>query len=119
MTLSLYDCIELAGACLTLCVMWEAEHDHACREAPNWLQWVRRLCLGAISLLLLNAIIEDNSQFSLILLVWAGITKMGINATTLFIRRDRPPHIGRDIRHENRRAVQRVPLVTRFGRPAE
>lgn len=91
LTFTFCDWIDIVGMILVLCVMCEAEYDDACRKAPLWMQWIRRLCFGSIALLLLNAILEDNSQPSLLLLVWFGIAKMAINALALFKRRSRTP----------------------------
>lgn len=91
MTLTFFDWIDLAGTFLVLCGMCWVERDEASLKAPVWMQWLRRFSFGLIAILLLNAILEDNSQPSLLLLVWIGIAKMALDDLALFKRRSRTP----------------------------
>lgn len=84
-----YNWINLGGVFVVLIVMTLTEHDaiNTNAVAPQWLQWVRRVNLGSLVILLCNAIVEDNSQLSLLLLVWDGVLAMVINAIALAKRR--------------------------------
>jgi hypothetical protein len=86
---NLYNWIDIAGVILVLVVMTLTEHDviNTNQNAPPWLQWVRRINLGTLVILLCNAVVEDNSVRSLQLLQWTGLVAMAINAIALAKRR--------------------------------
>ncbi len=86
---NIYNWIDLAGVVLVLVVMTLTEHDiiNTNQNAPPWLQWVRRINLGTLVILLCNAVVEDNSVLSLQLLQWTGLVAMAINAIALAKRR--------------------------------
>ena len=89
----IYNWINLGGVVLVLVVMTLTEHDAINTEAnaPAWLQWVRRVNLGTLVILLCNCVVQDNSQLSLQLLEWTGLGAMAINAVALAWRRPRQP----------------------------
>jgi glycerol-3-phosphate acyltransferase PlsY len=92
--MNVYNLIDLGGAMLVLVVMTLTEHDviNTNAQAPVWLQWTRRISLGSLVLLLCNAIVEDNSQMSLLLLVWFGLISMAVNAIAIIWRRPTNEH---------------------------
>ena len=87
--MNLYNWINLGGVFLVLVVMTLTEFDaiNNNSNAPLWLQWLRRINLGTLVVLLCNAIVEDNSVRSLQLLEWFGLMAMAINAIALAKRR--------------------------------
>jgi hypothetical protein len=88
---NIYNWVNLAGVVLVLVVMTLTEHDviNTNANAPSWLQWIRRINLGTLVILLCNAVVEDNSVLSLQLLEWSGLLAMAINAIAIAWRRPR------------------------------
>jgi len=85
--MDLYGWIDIGGVFLVLTVMTLTEHDVINQVAPTWLQWVRRGSLGSLVVLLTNAVVHDNSQMSLLWIVWAGLLAMAVNAVALTLRK--------------------------------
>lgn len=76
----------LVAVVLSLYVMQKTEHDQINKVAPNWLRWLRRLGFIFMATALCDAIVDEASRFSLLMVYGSGVYSLAMNALALHLR---------------------------------